>query len=475
MSDENTPWMRLLRELFGDDADAALAELERMGMDPSALAQASGMLENPAMMDHVLSQIRSLVSQSQGQDVNWTLAHDVARGVAAQGGDPTVTSQVAQEHRAAISRAQLWLDAATDFNPTGRDPQVISRAEWVEATLPTWRVIAGPVAVSVSRALTSILRGEDGTGSAIEAMGLDGAEAGALVQSISPTVCGMHMGQAAGQAARETFGVTDLGFPLLAEPRVTLVPSVIAEFASGLDIPNDEVLTFLALREAAHVRLFAAAAWLPGHLHNLIERYAAAITIDVEALDEAVADIGVADPAKLQAALTQGIFSPRHSDEQHETLASIETLLALIEGWVDEISLRAAAPHLSSIGQLSEMLRRRRAAGGPAEDAFKTLLGLELRPRRMREAASLWREVTLAAGPESRDRVWSHPDLLPTGADLDDRTAWVKRWVSGGTDGDDMDRELEAFLSGATTGDPTAGDTTPDDDAPEPPGDDERP
>ncbi|WP_234998665.1 zinc-dependent metalloprotease [Demequina sp. NBRC 110057] len=449
MTDDNTPWMRLLRELFGDDAEAALAELERMGMDPSALAQASGMLGNPAMMDHVLGQIRSLISQSQGEDVNWTLAHDVARGVAAQGGDPSITAAVAQAHRAAISRAELWLDAATDFDPTSLEPRVVSRAEWVEATLPTWRVIAGPVAVSVSKALGTILRGEDGSGSAMEAMGLNGDEAGALVQSVSPTVCGMHMGQAAGQMSRETFGVTDLGFPLLAEPRVTLVPTVIREFAAGLDLPDDEVLTFLALREAAHVRLFAAAPWLPGHLHNLIERYAAGISIDLEALDSAVSEIGVTDPAKLQAALTEGIFNPRHSESQEETLASIETLLALIEGWVDEVTLRAAAPHLGSIGALSEMLRRRRAAGGPAEDAFKTLLGLELRPRRMREAAALWREVTTRAGAESRDRVWSHPDMLPTSTDLDDRAAWVTRWVDGGGEADDVDRELEALLRGA--------------------------
>ena len=103
MSDDQTPWMRLLRELFGDDAEAALEELERMGMDPAALAQASGMLSNPAMMDHVLSQIRSLVAQSAGEDVNWKLAHDVARGIAAQGGDPSVTSSVANQHRAAVS------------------------------------------------------------------------------------------------------------------------------------------------------------------------------------------------------------------------------------------------------------------------------------------------------------------------------------------------------------------------------------
>ena len=440
MTDDQTPWMRLLRELFGDDAEAALEELERMGMDPQALAQASGMLANPAMMDHVLGQIRSLVAQSQGEDVNWRLAHDVARGVAAQGGDPSVTSSVASAHRSAVSRAELWLDAVTDFDPAGLEPRVWSRAEWVEATMPTWQLLAGPVATSVSKALAGILRAEG-------AMPDAGDEASAIVGSVSPTVCGMHVGQAAGQMARDAFGATDLGFPLLAEPRVALVPSAITAFSDGLGVPDDEVRSYIALREAAHVRLFSAVPWLPGHLHNLIERYAAGITIDLEALDEAVRDVGFDRPQQLQEALTHGIFAPHHTDEQRETLESIETLLALIEGWVQEVTVRAAAPHLPSIGALREMMRRRRATGGPAEDTFATLLGLELRPRRLREAATLWGRLGALAGPEARDAVWAHPDVLPGADALDDPEAWVTRRLSG-AEADDVDRELEALLSG---------------------------
>lgn len=439
MTDDQTPWMRLLRELFGDDAEAALEELQRMGMDPSALAQASGMLSNPAMMDHVLSQIRSLVQQSEGEDVNWTLAHDVARGVAAQGGDPTVTAAVANEYRAAVSSAELWLDAVTDFNPSGREPKVWSRAEWVEGTMPTWRVLVGPVATSVSQALSGILRAE------ISDPATEGGPS-ALVGSVSPTVTGMHAGQAAGQVAQEAFGSTDLGFPLLAEPQVVMVPRAVDAFAEGLGVPHDEVRAYVALREAAHVRLFTSVPWLLGHIHNLIERYAAGISIDVQALDDAVREVGFDDPSSLQSALTQGIFAPHHSDEQREVLASIETLLALIEGWVEEITVRAAAPHLQSIGALREMMRRRRASGGPAEDAFATLLGLELRPRRLRDAASLWAKLSIEAGPEERERVWSHPDILPEADALDDPQAWVTRWLSGG-EADDVDRALEALLA----------------------------
>lgn len=474
MNDDTTPWMKLLRELFGDDADEALEELQRMGMDPAALANASGMAASPGMMDHVLSQIRDLMAQSEGEDVNWSLAHDVARGVAAQGGDPTITASVADTHRVAVSRAELWLDAVTDFDPSSLQPAVWSRAEWVEATMPTWRVLAGPVAVSVSHALGGVLRGEDDgrdteRDDELAALGIGPGQTSGIMNSVSPTVCGMHMGQAAGEMAREAFGATDLGIPLLSESRVALVPHAIADFAEGLDVDGDEVRTFVALREAAHVRLFAAAPWLPGQLHSAIERYASAITIDPEALDAAVRDAGAGDPAKLQKALSRGIFAPEHSDAQAATLESIETMLALIEGWVDDVTMRAAAPHLPHIGQLREMMRRRRASGGPAEDVFASLLGLELRPRRLRDASSLWAALSVRLGSEARDHIWSHPDLLPDATALGDWQAWVDKATDTGDQSDDMDRELEKLLSGgypesssgspdAAPGDPSDGD-----------------
>lgn len=440
MADADEPWMRLLRDLFGDDAEAALEQMRSMGMDPAALAQASGMASSPAMVDHVLAQIRSLLSQAHGEDVNWTLAHDVARGVAAQGGDPTVLSAQAQEYRAVVSEAELWLDAVTDFNPAKETPAVWSRAEWVEATLPMWRYLAGPVASSVSQALGGILKDETGQ--------MDAAGAGALMASVSPTVCGMHMGQAAGAMAQEAFGSTDLGFPLLEQPRVVLVPRAISAFGEGLDIPERDVRLYLALREAAHVRLFASTPWLAGQLRTAIERYAHGITVDLDALDSAVRDAGLGDPAALQKALTTGIFSPQHSPEQLETLTGIETLLALIEGWVDEVTARAAMPHLATLGQLREMMRRRRAAGGPAEDTFRSLLGLELRPRRLRDAAALWASLSISQGSAGRDALWAHPDLLPDSDHLADWQDWVAN-VGNDAPKDDLDSEIARLLDGS--------------------------
>ena len=96
-------------------------------------------------------------------------------------------------------------------------------------------------------------------------------------------------------------------------------------------------------------------------------------------------------------------------------------------------------------------MRRRRASGGPAESAFATLVGLELRPRRLREAAALWQRVTDAVGNSARDDLWSHPDLVPQGEDIDDPTALIARITATEVQPDDIDRAIEDLLGDDTT------------------------
>jgi len=127
-------------------------------------------------------------------------------------------------------------------------------------------------------------------------------------------------------------------------------------------------------------------------------------------------------------------------------LARLETMLALIEGWVDVVTA-AATERLPKSVAIAESVRRRRAAGGPAESAFATLVGLELRPRRLREAAAMWQKVTDAVGNDGRDALWAHPDLIPTDADIDDPAALIARLTSGTRIPDDVDMAIEDLLN----------------------------
>jgi putative hydrolase len=87
----------------------------------------------------------------------------------------------------------------------------------------------------------------------------------------------------------------------------------------------------------------------------------------------------------------------------------------------------AAKDRLPGWSALAETMRRRRASGGPAEQTFATLVGLQLRPRRLRDAATVWAAMGQQHGGADRDRLWAHPDLLPTSDDLDEPLDFVAR------------------------------------------------
>ena len=134
-----------------------------------------------------------------------------------------------------------------------------------------------------------------------------------------------------------------------------LVPQNVAEFAAGLDRPADEVRLFLALREAASQRLFAHVPWLRQQLHDAVHAYARGITIDREAIERGIAEamsaameggLDPSDPESIQRLLGSGLLEPEETPEQQMALRRLETLLALVEGWVDTVVAAAAADRL---------------------------------------------------------------------------------------------------------------------------------
>ncbi|WP_326807562.1 zinc-dependent metalloprotease [Streptomyces sp. NBC_01775] len=359
----------------------------------------------------------------EGGPVNWEMAKDIARQTVAAGAqDGSKDASVGPTERAAVEEAvrlaDLWLDGVTSL-PSGSGTAVAwSRAEWVEATLPVWKDLVDPVAERVGAAMGSVLPEE------MQAMA--GPLLG-MMRSMGGAMFGTQIGQAVGVLAGEVVGSTDIGLPLGPAGKAALLPRNIEALGTGLGVPLEEVRLYLALREAAHQRLFAHVPWLRSHLFGAVEGYARGIKVDTAKLEDVVGQIDPQHPEELQEALQQGMFQPEDTPEQKAALARLETALALVEGWVDAVVHAAAEPHLPSASALRETLRRRRASGGPAEQTFATLIGLELRPRRLRDAARLWASLAEARGAEGRDGLWEHPDMLPTAADLDDPDGFVHR------------------------------------------------
>ena len=58
----------------------------------------------------------------------------------------------------------------------------------------------------------------------------------------------------------------------------------------------------------------------------------------------------------------------------------------------------------------------------------------------------MWAAVRSAKGVEARDAVWAHPDLIPTGADLDDPLGFADHGHTAGAASDDLDAQLARLL-----------------------------
>ena len=403
-----------------------------------------------------------------GGPVNWTMAQQVARqAIEGGGGDREVTEAERRSVADAVDIAETWLDAACAFPRSATRARALNRGEWLEATLPAWEQIVTPIAEHVQAVTQASSPAPGGElppqlaelfpgGLPPEASAMLGPLLG-MAQQLGSTMFGLQVGQALGALAIDVLGVADIGVPLTRDHIPSLVPRNIESFAEGLAIPTDEVVLFLALRESAHQRLFAHVPWLTARMSEAIDAYARGIQLDVDRLRDAMGSVdpaALADPARLQEALGEDMFAPQDTPEQQAALARLETLLALVEGWVGDVVDEAVGDRLPSAERLGESMRRRRAAGGPAERTMASLVGLELRPRALREATRLWALLRESEGIEGRDARWEHPDLLPGHADLDDPEAFIEAARSGPLDAFDVDADDDVRTD---DGDPPTG------------------
>jgi putative hydrolase len=374
---------------------------------------------NPGQIP-LFAELQRLLAWSGGP-VNWDLAKQLARQTLA-GESQSVTPADRSGTSDAIRLADLWLDDVTDLPSGVRSIEAWTRLEWLERTLPVWTSLCDPVAARVVAAMTDAIPAEQ-----LEAFGPAGNPLTGIMNQIGGVMFGAQVGQGLGGLATEVVSATDVGIPLGPTGVAALVPQNVAKFGEGLERASDEVRLYLALREAAHQRLFSHVPWLRQRLLDTVESYARGITLDMTAIETAVQGVDPMNPDSVQEALTGGVFSPQQTPEQAAALLRLETLLALVEGWVDAVVAAAAGDRMPGAEALREASRRRRATGGPAEQTFATLVGLELRPKRLREAAALWWSVTERRGVSGRDAIWSHPDLLPATEDLDDPLGFGER------------------------------------------------
>jgi putative hydrolase len=409
-------------------------------LDPEEIARAAGLPVDPKAIQEMLAQLtNSVLPGSQGEGVNWQLVETQAKQLAGRGSNK-VPESVAVAIADAASTGRLWLDEATEIASITSDPKLLSRQLWVADSLGLFKDLATPVATRMSEALTENFQ----ENLPEEFSGFLGQASG-IMKSAGSVMFAMQLGQALGKLSEEVLSGGDIGLPIFKDPRPAFVAQNLAQLVEDLEEESDQVYLYLVIRELAHARLFKQSKWLRDYTVNLITSYAREITIDNTRIVEISENFDPTDIGNIQKALETGALLAPRTPAQNIALERIETVLALIEGWVDCVTQRATT-RLPRSAAIAEVVRRKRSAGGPAEKTFLTLIGLELRPRKLREASALWNDITDEVGIKKRDSIWSHPDLLPTDEDIQNPKPLIQKLRSQGTD-DAMDAALRDLLS----------------------------
>ena len=392
------------------------AQFDQLGINPVGFV-------NP--FTTLFSQASTGTEKGREEVLSISTARDTAKKfVTAQGLKPITTKELAVVE-SAFEISEVWLDEALSFPATNIAPTTATRLDWVDQTMTGWHKTIEPLAAGLSSAISDLLdqamnaqAGESPEGQPpIEMITM-------MLRSFISTMIATQLGQSIGTLATSVTGAHDVGLSLLDPAHPVVVPENIENWANELEIPKSEVFIYHALREGAVARLFANNPWLVSYIQSAIVEYGKGIHIDIDAIQRQAQSAFENMQENMQEnmeeninfALDNGIFTPEESPAQKIALAKLETVLALIDGWTDEVTALAAGDRLPAIEQLRETLRRRRASAAPAQQLFSSMLGLQVSPKLTREASAFWKKIREVKSIAERDQIWS--GLLPTAEDL---------------------------------------------------------
>jgi putative hydrolase len=360
-------------------------------------------------LGEMLSRLGRAFSSGAGSSA---LSPETVRELAVVRDDMAISSEVVSQSINAMRVADLWLDQSITFSAPQLPGQTWRRSQWIDGTVSAWCEGVAPLYHSLGNAVSSVLSSE-----------VEPARAGIFAQmnemmkKVGGIMFATQLGEALKGAASSVTGAGDVGIPLIDPVRAILIPENALAYADALNIPFEEVLHYLAVREVAAARLFLHNPWIKDVIVESVKAYAAGIQVDIAKVQGDFEQMsGNADA--INEVIQNGLFAPEESEAQVAALKKLELIIALIEGWIDEISALAAGAQLPNIQSLREMSRRRRATQGPLQRVFASLLGLEVSPRLARDAATFFRVQGELHGIEYRDGLWESLGSLPLADEL---------------------------------------------------------
>ena len=370
--------------------------------------------------------IGDLMRMLQGATPGASHARDVARAIACGGvSEPNIDPPSRMAIEQLVRVAELRVADATGLQPSpgaALRVEVVNRAGWSDRTVSDYDELFGALSKSMTATMEPDL--DDDPMAAMMA---------GLTRMIGPTMLALTTGAMVGRLAQYALGGYVLPVPRPpGNPMLIALPNV-DEFGKEWSLDPDDLRLWVCLHEAVYCAVFGV-----DHVRRAVSeglvRHASAFESNPRRIEELLGDFDpVSAGPEAFAALQSQLGSPEallgavRSPTQEALLPQMTALVAAITGYVDHTMDRIGADLIGSYDRLSEALRRHRVEASASDRLVERLLGLELDQAQYERGAAFAAGVVERAGPEGLRRLFSHPDNLPTPAEVDAAGLWLAR------------------------------------------------
>jgi coenzyme F420 biosynthesis associated uncharacterized protein len=362
----------------------------------------------------VLNELYKLLSSSE--PVNWELARQVGVALAAED-EPEVTGENQQE-LAAITRAAAV--EAEEFSGlvagSVADVHVVSRAEWVEANLETFRAVMNPLAKKLSG------------GSEVAAML---GPASQVLTQISGVFMGLQTGFVLGYMGKHVVGQYELALPAPAPPRLLYIASNLEGVERDWDLDPKQFRYWIALHEVTHHLEFSRP-WVQQYFRSQLTTLIESLDFDPARMQSMFEGIEMLDPERMAETLNDPdrLIRAASTPLSNDATLRLQAFMTLAEGYATFVMDAVGAKLLSEHGKLKEAMERRRQSMSPGDALLERLLGLELKRRQYEDGVKFCRYVAGMRDVAALNRVWENPEMLPTMQELAEPDLWIARVLS---------------------------------------------
>lgn len=345
-----------------------------------------------------------------------------AGGVAESNVDPV--DRIALEQLVRV--AELHVGQATGLRTETDGPLTIApvnKGEWVRRSMHSYK----PVLEQLAGAMATPILDDDLGGDPQMAMFEQ------LFSSMRPMMVNLTTGSMIGHIGSRALGTYDLPIPRPGSNELLVVVPNLDDFGEEWTLDKEELRLWIALSEVAHHAVLSIP-HVAQRMSLLLGRYTNAFRNDPSALTDSLEAFEPSgDFSDIQAQIQQMFGDPSallgsmRSPEQEAILPDIAALTGAIVGYVDHIMDSIGNTLITSYGQLTEALRRRRVTTSSSDRFVERLLGLELDQDLYDRGRSFVDGIVERDGEEGLAKLWQRVEHLPTPNELNAPGLWLAR------------------------------------------------